>query len=107
MGFELTLKCRLYLQTSALTRSATTPLHYKGLLFYYSMLHCKRDEPLSIKDSDSKLLDSDSDSRKLRWIRTRVDSDSRQVDSDPDSRCPDSDITGVNILLVSNIYSIL
>ncbi len=44
-------------------------------------------------DLDSNL--SDSDSRKLRWIRIRVDSDSRQADSDPDSRCPDSHITGM------------
>ncbi len=50
-------------------------------------------------DSDPKMLDSDSDSRKLRWIRIHVDSDSRQVDSDldSDSRCPDSHITGANI----------
>ena len=50
--------------------------------------------PDSNPDSDSRL--SDSDSRKLRWIRIRVDSHSRQADSDPgsDLRCPDSHITG-------------
>ncbi len=47
-------------------------------------------------DSDLKQLDSDTDSRKMRWIRIRVDSDSSLLDSDPDSdsRCPDSHITG-------------
>ncbi len=46
-------------------------------------------------DSDSKQLDSDSDSRKMRWIRIHVDSDSSLLDSDPnsDSRFPDSHIT--------------
>ncbi len=45
-------------------------------------------------DSDSKQLNSDSDSRKKEWIRIQLDSDSRWLDSDPDSRCLDSHITG-------------
>ncbi len=48
----------------------------------------------SNQDLDSKQLDSDSDSRKMRWIRIYVDSDLSLLDSDPDSRCPDSHITG-------------
>ncbi len=60
-------------------------------------------------DSDSKQLDSDS--RKIRWIRIRVDSDSSLLDSDSDpdsdSRCPDSHITGRNMTWdVSKVYAV-
>ncbi len=53
------------------------------------------DKVDSNPDSDSKQLDSDSDSRKKRWIRIQPDSDSSFLDSDPDSdsRRLDSHIT--------------
>ncbi len=48
-------------------------------------------------DSDSKQLDSDSDSRKIGWIRIQLDLDLRCLDSDPDSdlRCLELHITGL------------
>ncbi len=72
--------------------------------------HCPWGGPLNVSDSnpdsDSKQLDSDSDSRKIRWIRIRVDSDSRLLDSDPDSdsRCLDSHITVSNAIDLSLIH---
>ncbi len=47
-------------------------------------------------DSNSKQLDSGSDSRKMRRIRIDVNLDSGLLDSDPDSRCPDLHITDMN-----------
>ncbi len=57
------------------------------------------DSRFLVPDSDSKQLDSDSDSRKNGWIRIQLDSDLRCLDSDQDSdsRCLDSHITGMNI----------
>ncbi len=52
------------------------------------------EQLVSNPDSDSKQLDSDSDSRKKGWIRMQPDLDSRCLDSD--SRCLDSHITGPN-----------
>ena len=59
------------------------------------------DQMDSNLDSDSKQLDSDSDSRKNGWIRIQLDSDSRCLDPDPDSdsRCPDSHITASKLKL--------